>query len=76
MLVYANNAEATALPSELLILCTMFESLKPAHFGNIVVKLKTISPKKCVIIVKIELATGATSATFQSPFSLGKNLET
>ena len=51
----------------------MFKSLKPAHFGNIVVKLKTISPKKCVVIVKIELATGA---TLKSPFSLGKQLKT
>ena len=73
VLVYANNVEATALPSELLILCTMFKSLKPAHFGTIVVKLKTISPKKCVVIVKIELATGA---TLKSPFSLGKQLKT
>ena len=47
----------------------MFESLKPVHFGDIVEKLKTISPQELLIInnvitfVKIVLTTGATSVS-------------
>ena len=47
----------------------MFESLKPVHFGDIVEKLKTISPQERLIInnvitiVKIVLITGATSVS-------------
>lgn len=36
LLVYADDVETTLLPSELLTLPTMFESLAPVHFGNIV----------------------------------------
>ena len=72
MSVYADNVGTTALPSELLILRTMFESLEPVHFGDIIEKLKTqklISPQECVIInniitiKKIVLTTGATGAS-------------
>ena len=69
MSVYADNVETTALPSELLILRTMFESLEPVHFGDIIEKLKIISPQECVIInniitiKKIVLTTGATGAS-------------
>ena len=44
----------------------MFESLEPVHFGDIVEKLKTISPQERVIInnvitiIKIVLTTGTT----------------
>ena len=47
----------------------MFESLEPVHFGNIVEKLKIISPQERVIIknvitnIKKVLTTGASSAT-------------
>ena len=47
----------------------MFESLKPVHFGDIVEKLKNISPQERLIInnvitiVKIVLITGATSVS-------------
>ena len=48
--VYADDVERTALPSELLILRTMFESLELVYFGDIKEKLKTISPQERFII--------------------------
>ena len=60
----------------------MFESLKPVHFGDIVEKLKTISPYERVIInnvitiIKILLTTGATSATPKKSFSLARRVKT
>ena len=36
MLVYVDDVETTALPNELSILGTIFESLESAHFGDIV----------------------------------------
>ena len=80
--VYADDFETTALPSELLILCTMFESLEPVHFGDIVEKLKTISPEESVIInkvitiLKIVLAISAASATPERFFSLVRQVKT
>ena len=41
--VYADDVQTTALPSELLILRAMSESLERVHFGDIVGKLKPIS---------------------------------
>ena len=41
--VYADDIKTTALPSNLLILRIIFESLEPVHFGDIVWKLKIIS---------------------------------
>ena len=41
--VYADDIETTALLSDMLILCIIFESLEPVHFGNILQKLKTVS---------------------------------
>ena len=46
MSVYADDFETTALPSELLIFRTMFESVETVQFGDIVEKLKTVSAKK------------------------------
>ena len=43
--VYANDVKRTALPSELLFLRTMFESLELVYFGAIKEKLKTKSPQ-------------------------------
>ena len=40
--VCADDVETAALPSELLILNTLFESLEPVHFGDIIGKLKII----------------------------------
>ena len=80
--VYEDDVETTALPSELLILRNMFESLEPVHFGGIVEKLKTISPQERVIInnvitiIKIVLTTGATIATPKRPFSLARRVKT
>ena len=74
MLVYVDDVETTALPNELSILGTMFESLESAHFGDIVEKLKTISPQERVIInnvitiIKVVLTTGATSASPERSF--------
>ena len=82
MLVYADDVEITTLPSELLILRTVFESLKPVHFGNIAEKLKTISPQERVInnnvinIIRIVLTTGVTSATPERSFSLARRVKT
>ena len=82
MLVYADEVEKRALPSEPLILRTMFESLEPVHFGDIVEKLKTISPQERVIInnvisiIKIVVKTGATSATPERFFSLARRVKT
>ena len=45
--VHADDVETTALPSELLILRTISESLEPVHFGDIVEKLKTIFSRTC-----------------------------
>ena len=76
MSIYVDDVQATTLLSELLILCTMFESLEPVHFGSIVEKLKAISPQEHVIInnvitiIKILLTTGVTSATSERSFSL------
>ena len=59
MSVYADDADSTALPSELLILRTMFESLEPVHFGDIV-DIADISPQERVIInnvITISLGT-------------------
>ena len=76
MSVYVDDVQATTLLSELLILCTMFGSLEPVHFGSIVEKLKAISPQERVIInnvitiIKILLTTGVTSATSEGSFSL------
>ena len=73
--VYADDVETMALPSELLILRTMFQYLEPIYFGDIVEKLKTISPQERVIInnvffiIKIVLITGATSPTSERSFS-------
>ena len=39
MSVFADDVEKKALPSELLILRTMFDSLKPGHFGDIAEKI-------------------------------------
>ena len=74
MSVYADDVETMASPSELLAFCTMFESLKPVHFANIVEKLTTISPQeriiinKVITIIKIVLTSGATSATPEDLF--------
>ena len=65
--VYADDVETTALPSELLILHTMFESLELA-----------ISPQERVIInnvitiTNIALTTGAASASPARSFSLAR----
>ena len=80
--VYADDVERTALPSELLILRTMFESLEPVYFGDIKEKLKAISPQErfiinyVITILKIMLTTGATSATPERSFSLAKRVKT
>ena len=81
MSVYAGHVETTALPSELLILRTMFESVEPIHFSDSVEKLKTISPQERVIInnvitiIKIVLTTGATSATPECSFPLVRRVK-
>ena len=78
MLVNADDAERTALPSEILILPTMFESLEPVNFANIVEKLKTVSTQErgiinnIITIIKIVLTTGATSVTPERSFSLAR----
>ena len=78
MLINADDIEITELPSELLILRTMFEFLESVLFGDIVEKLKTISAQERVIINKviaiitILLTTGAASATSESSLTLGK----
>ena len=70
--VYADDAETATVTSELLILYTMFETLEPVHFGDIVEKLKTISPQESVIInnvitiIKIVLTTGLFERSFLS----------
>ena len=59
----------------------MFESLEPVHFGDIVEKLKTISPQERVIvnnvvtIIKIVLTTGATSASPERCFYLARRVK-
>ena len=64
------------------MLCAMFESLEPVHFGDIAEKLKTISPQERVIInnvitiIMIVLTTGATSATPERSFSLEREVKT
>ena len=84
MSVYADNVETTALPSELLILRTIFESFEPVHFGDMVEKLKTqklISPQERVIInniitiIKIVLTTGATIASRKNSFCLARRVK-
>ena len=76
VLIYADDVEAMAFPSELLISRTMFESLKPVYFGDIVEKFKTVPPQQRVIInngitiTKIVLTTGATSASPERSFPL------
>ena len=78
MLINADDIEITELPSELLILRTMFEFLESVLFGDIVEKLKTISAQERVIINKvitiitILLTTGAASATSERSLTLGK----
>ena len=82
VLVYADDIETTALPCELLTLRIMFESLEPVHFGDIVEKLRTISPQEPIIInnvitvIKIVLITGATSATPKRSFSFARRVKT
>ena len=82
VLVYADAVKTTLLPSELLILHTMFESFEPVQFDDIVENLKTISPQEHVIInnlitiIKIVLTTGATSATLEKSFSLARQVKT
>ena len=79
--VDVDEVETAELPSELLIIRTMFESLKPVHFGDIVEKLKTISAQERVIInnvitiIKIVLTTGATRATPEKSFSSARQLK-
>ena len=79
--VFADDVETTALPNELVILHTMFESLEPVHFGDIVEKLKTISPQERVIvnnvitIIKIVLTTGATNASPERCFYLARQVK-
>ena len=76
VLVYADDVEATAFLSEPLISRTMFESLEPVYFGDIVEKFKTVPPQQRVIInnaitiTKIVLTTGATSASPERSFPL------
>ena len=76
VLVYTDDVETTAFLSELLISRTMFESLEPVYFGDIVKKLKTIPPQQrviinnAIIITKIVLTTGATSASPEKSFPL------
>ena len=78
MSVYADDAERTALLSEVLILPIMFESLETVPFANIVEKLKAISPQERVIInnvitiTKIVLTAGATSVIPERSFSLAR----
>ena len=78
MLINADDIEITELPSELLILRTMFEFLESVLFGDIVEKLKTISAQERVIINKvitiitILLTAGAASATSERSLTLGK----
>ena len=52
MSICGDDVETTALPSELLILQTIFEFefLEPVPFGVVVDKLKAISPQELVII--------------------------
>ena len=78
----ADDVETTAVPSELLIFRTMFESLEPVHFSDIEEKLKSISPQErvtidnVIIIIKLVLTTGATSATLKRSFSLVRRVKT
>ena len=83
VLVFADDIETTALPCELLILLrTLFESLEPVHFGDVVEKLRAISPQERIIInnvitiIKIVLTTGTTSATPKRSFSLARRVKT
>ena len=78
----ADDVETTVVPSELLIFRTMFESLEPVHFSDIEEKLKSISPQErvtidnVIIIIKLVLTTGATSATLKRSFSLVRRVKT
>ena len=78
----ADDVETTAVPSELLIFRTMFESLEPVHFSDIEEKLKSISPQErvtidnVIIIIKLVLTTGAASATLKRSFSLVRRVKT
>ena len=49
---YADDVETTVLPSELLIRRTMFESLEPVQFGDIVEILKTMSAQDVPSLIK------------------------
>ena len=53
MSVCADDVGTTASPSKMLILRTIFESLEPVNFEDLVVKLKTISAQERVIINNI-----------------------
>ena len=77
----ADDVETTVVPSELLIFRTMFESLEPVHFSDIEENL-SISPQErvtidnVIIIIKLVLTTGATSATLKRSFSLVRRVKT
>ena len=59
----------------------MFESLEPVHFSDIEENL-SISPQErvtidnVIIIIKLVLTTGATSATLKRSFSLVRRVKT
>ena len=80
--LYCEDVDATALPTELLILQTICKDAQPIHFGDIVEKLRTVSAEEralipnVISIVKIVLVNGATSATPERSFSLARRLKT
>ena len=68
--------------SKLLILLTMFESLEPVHFVDIVEKLKTIYAQERLVINNVITikkqcyTTGSTIAKTESSFSLARQVKT
>ena len=77
MLVDADDTETEELPSGLLIFRSMFKSLEPVHFGDIVEILKILNIINSVItIIKIVLTTGPTSDTPKRSFSCEIRIKT
>ena len=80
--IYGADIDSSALPSELLILCSICKDGNPSHFDDILTSLQAISKTErslipnIVSIVKVVLVSGATTATPERSFSMARRIKT
>ena len=80
--IFRDDIDLSALPSELSIISTICKDENPAHVDDALSILKALSRnerlamKNVIIIVKIMLLNGATTATPERSFSMVRRIKT